>query len=270
MKSNQRASTKDKNSSIFSVITDFVSYNTFVLVVLIFSVWFHQLFVVGSTVNELEENQNKMLYYLKENISKVYFLSASGVVMTATRNTIGYSDERFKSYLMNEILDSLIAGNVVISSNYTNTFTSTEDVLAKNKRINEFYTRFVSPHYSVMEAYARSLYRAMVEGKYPEYINVFSSSYTSYNVVNASKETNYMHEVSGVISLKLVVKSWIRDLKAWDTRETNIDVSFTASIDTNVYVNVGNPFGIHFKALNIPILHKPTGTQIREEKEKRL
>ena len=266
MKTNQRGSKSNKDDSIFAKINDFISLNSFVLLLLILGIWLHQVFIVGSTVNELQQNQNRMIHYLKKNVNKVYFLSASGMAITATKSKVSYADERFKSYLVNEITDSLIGGNIVLSSNYKITYASANELITKNKRINHFFKRLVKPHGSVMAPYARSLHRAIVEGKYPEYINVISHRYDKFVIRKPSKETNFKTKIEATIVLRLLVKSWVRDLKEWDTREVPLRINFDVIVDVDKYANIGNPFGVHFKSLDIPIIHKPTGTEIMDAK----
>jgi len=266
MKVNKRASKSNKNSSIVAKINDFITLNSFALFLLVLAVWFHQIFVVGTTVKELEANQYKMVKYLKDNVDKVYFLSASGMAITATKSEVSYADERFKSYMVNEITDKLMYGNIVISTNYKVTYKSGSELVLKNKRINDFFTRFVKPHGNVLAPYARSLHRAMVEGRYPEYINVLSQQYTKYIITKPSEATGYKTKIDATIKLNLLVKSWIRDLKKWDTREVKIIIPFVVLIDVAKYANIGNPFGIHFVELKLPVIHKPTATQIMEGK----
>ena len=267
MKTNKRASSSDKNSTIFAKISDFLSLNSFVMVLLILGVWVHQVFVVGNTIDTLEKNQKNMVDYLKENVNKVYFLSASGMVITATKSAVSYEDERFKSYIANQIINNLIAGNVVVSENYKVQYASPDDLVLKNKRINHFFESYIKPHGTVIAPYARALHRAIVEGKYPEYINVLSQSYEKYSIIKPCEDTQYKTEIRASLSLKAVVKSWIRDLKEWDTREVVLRVPFKVQIDVDRYVNFSNPFGIHFLELGVPILHKPTGTEIIEGKK---
>jgi len=266
MKSNIRASRHNKNTSIIAKISDFVSLNAFVLMLIMFAIWVHQVYVVGSTVDRVEKRQSAMIKYLKENVNKVYFLSASGMAITATRSEVSYTDERFKSYIANEIIDKLISGNIVLSSNYKVTYVSGEDILTKNDRINNFYKRFVAPHTVVLSTFTRALHRAVVDGRYPEYINVLSHRYTSYIIQKPNKENGFKTIIKASLSLNVLVKSWIRELKQWDTREVVLNVPFEFYIDVVKYVNIGNPFGIHFQSIKLPVLQKPTATQVAEGK----
>jgi len=266
MKVNTRASKSDKNSSIVTKINDFVSLNSFALLLLMLGIWFHQVYVVGDTVKQLEANQHKMVKYLKENVDKVYFLSASGMAITATKSEVSYADERFKSYMLNEIVTKMLAGNIVLSSNYTITYANYNEFVTKNAQVKNFYTRFVKPNKGVLESSLRSLHRAVVEGKYPEYINVLSQKYVHYKIIPPSEETGPQTKIDAKVVLTILVKSWIRDLKRWDTRKMKISIPFSVRIDVAKYANIGNPFGIHFEKLQIPAIHKPTGSQIRDEK----
>jgi len=266
MKKNKRASSTDKNGSIFSKINDFITLNNFLLFLLILGVWFHQVFIVGETVNTLKDNQNRMIHYLKDNVNKVYFLSASGMVVTAKKSKVSYVDERFKSYLANEITDSLIGGNIVISSNYKVVFASPAEIVRKNRRIGHFYKRFIAPQKQTINKYVRTLHRAIIEGKYPEYINVISYKYESFLLRKPSELNGYTTKIEGTLKVGLLVKSWVRDLKEWDTREVPIQINFEVLIDLDKYVNIANPFGVHFEKLEIPIIHKPTGTEIMESR----
>jgi len=266
MKINTRASKSDKNSSMIAKINDFVSLNSFALLLLILGIWFHQVYIVGATVKELEQNQYKMVKYLKENVNKVYFLSASGMAITATKSEVSYADERFKSYIINEIVTKMLAGNIVLSSNYTITYANYDEFVTKNEQVKNFYTRFVKPNKRVLQSSLRSLHRAVVEGKYPEYINVLSQRYTQYRITPPNEETGGKTKIKATVQLNILVKSWIRDLKRWDTRQMTISIPFVLRIDVERYANIGNPFGIHFEKLSIPAIHKPTGSQIRDEK----
>ena len=267
MKTNKRASKSDKNSSMIAKINDFVTLNNFVIFLLILAVWFHQIFVVGATVDQLEKNQNRMVRYLKQNVNKVYFLSASGLILSAEKGEISYADERFKSFLSNELITSLVGGAIEISSNYTITFKSANDIVHLNKKIGRFYQRFVQPHKKVITPFSRSLYRALIEGKYPEYINVISTRYTKYRVEKPNKKNGQYITIKASLAVRLLVKSWVRDLKIWDTREVPITVKFQAIVDVDRYANMSNPFGVHFTGLDFPVIQKPTGFEIRESKK---
>jgi len=266
MKSNIRASSQNKNTSIIAKISDFVSLNAFVLMLIMFAIWVHQVYVVGGTVQRVENRQAAMIKYLKENVNKVYFLSASGMAITATRSEVSYTDPRFKGYIANEIIDKLISGNIVLSSNYKVTYVSGDEILSKNDRIKDFYTRFVSPHKAVLTPYLRTIHRAVVDGRYPEYINVLTHRYTSYTIRKPDEKNGFKTSIKGSISLNVLVKSWIRELKQWDTREVSMSVPFELYIDVDKYVNIGNPFGIHFSSIKLPVLKKPTATQVVEGK----
>ena len=262
MKSNTRASGQNKNTSIIAKISDFVSLNAFVLLLLILAIWVHQVYVVGATVQRVEERQSAMVKYLKENVNKVYFLSASGMAITATRSEVSYTDARFKGYIANEIIDKLISGNVVLSSNYTVTYVSGDEIMSKNKRINDFYTRFVSPDKKVLATFTRALHRAIVDGRYPEYINVLAHRYTNFTIVKPNEENGFKTVIKGSLELKAIVKSWIKEIKQWDNRELSISISFSLYVDVAKHANIGNPFGIHFTDITLPVLHKPTATQV--------
>ena len=266
MKNNIRASSQNKNTSIIAKISDFVSLNAFVLMLIMFAIWVHQVYVVGGTVNRVEARQAAMVKYLKENVNKVYFLSASGMAITATKSEVSYTDERFKGYIANEIINELISGNIVLSSNYKVTYVSGDDILSKNEKIHDFYTRFVAPNKSVLTPYVRALHRAVVDGRYPEYINTLTSKYTQYVIQKPNEENNFKTVIRGTLGLNVLVKSWIREIKQWDTREVVMNVPFKLFIDVGRYVNIGNPFGIHFESIKLPVLKKPTATQVVEGK----
>jgi len=266
MKNNIRASSQNKNTSIIAKISDFVSLNAFALLLLLVAIGLHQIYVVGGAAQRVEQRQNAMVKYLKENVNKVYFLSASGMAITATRSEVSYTDPRFKAYIANEIIEKLISGNIVLSSNYKVTYASGDEILTKNKRIHDFYTRFASPDKAVLTPFVRALHRAVVDGRYPEYINVLERSYTKYTITKPNEENGFKTVISGGISMNALVKSWIRELKQWDTREVTIQVPFELYIDVSKYVNIGNPFGIHFSSIKLPVLQKPTATQVAQGK----
>ena len=266
MKSNIRASSQNKNTSIIAKISDFVSLNAFVLMLIMFAIWVHQVYVVGGTVQRVENRQAAMIKYLKENVNKVYFLSASGMAITATRSEVSYTDPRFKGYIANEIIDKLISGNIVLSSNYKITYKTGDEILNKNARIHNFYTRFVLPDKSVLKTFTRALHRAVVEGRYPEYMNVLRHQYTQYTIGKPSETNGFKTTINGGLKLTVLVKSWIRELKQWDTREVTYDIHFKLYIDVAKFANIGNPFGIHFTSIEPPVLQKPTATQVMEKK----
>jgi len=267
MKNNIRASKQDKNTSIIAKISDFVSFNAFTLLLLIIAIWAHQVFVVGFTVERVEHRQDAMIKYLKENVNKVYFLSASGMAITATRSTVSYTDPRFKAYVANEIINHLANGNIVLSENYTVTYTSGDEILEKNPKINDFYKRLVSPNKEVLSTFTRAIHRAVVDGRFPEYINVLESQFSKYKIVLPNEENGNRIMISGELSLKTLVKSWIRELKQWDTRMVMLNVPYSFTIDVAKYANIGNPFGIHFEELNMPVLQKPTATDVAQKKK---
>jgi hypothetical protein len=103
--------------SLGQKIHRFINYNSVVITLLIAFVLFHQIFIVGSTVSSLENQQKKMVQYLKENVNKVYFLSANGSVISAKKSAVSYSDDRFKQYIANNIIDSLIGGSIWLTDN---------------------------------------------------------------------------------------------------------------------------------------------------------
>jgi len=267
MKSNIRASKQDKNSSIIAKISDFVSLNAFVLMLIMFAIWIHQIYVVGGTVQRVENRQAAMIKYLKENVNKVYFLSASGMAISAKKSKVSYTNDRFKAYIANEIIYNLINGNVMLSSNYKITYLSGDEILKKNQNINDFYTRFVAPNKEVLTSYLRSLHRTVVDGRYPEYINTLSRKYTKYIIQKPNKQNGFKTVITANLSLNILVKSWIREFKRWDTREIPMNIPFKLYIDVAKYVNIGNPFGIHFINLQVPILKKPTATQVQTGKQ---
>jgi len=243
-------------------IHHFINYNALVVVGLIAFVVFHQIFIVGSTVKSLETEQKKMVKYLKDNVSKVYFLSANGQLLSAKKGAISYSDERFKSYLANNITDNLIGGSIWLTENFKIVYNKPEDIILKNKRFNTFYTNFIKPQGSVISKYATDLFKILADKKLPEYIIITSVKYDRYNVYRPSKENNFQTTIEATITVNTSVKSWIADLNKWDTRIVSIRVKYKVVVNTDKYANVGNPWGVHFYNLEIPIIVKPEASSL--------
>jgi len=251
-----------EKEKLTTIIHNFINFNSLVIVGLIGVIAFHQFFIVGATVNSLESQQEKMVKYLKENVQKVYFLSANGQIITAKKSGISYSDDRFKQYMSNTILDNLIGGSIWLSKNGKIVYHKPEDLITKNDRINYFYINFIKPNGSVIAPYIKGIYSKLSTNKLPEYLTITSAEYEQYATHKPNENNNYKHNINAILKVRVIVKSWIPDIKRWDTREVPIRVRYSAVIDPVKYAKGGNPWGILFTNLEIPILVKPTARSI--------
>jgi len=256
---------KDTNKTMIQNISDFVSLNSFILLILIAIVAFHQLFIVGGAISSLKSNQIEMMNYLKENVSKVYFLSASGQVISSERSTLSYADERFKEYIASNILNTFIGGLVKVSSNLEVSYEKPSDFIKKNKDIKNFYTSFIAPDYTVIESTLRSLHRNILDNKHPEYIDIVSEKFIKYSVSKSLIANKSVTNIYGVIEIEVIKKSYIVEFKKWNAKKEMIRIPFEIRVDVGKYGRLDNPFGIHFTHISIPVLRKPTASQLRDE-----
>jgi hypothetical protein len=252
---------KQPKRSIIKEISHFVTLNNFVLLIVVLMVWYHQIFVIGGTVSELEKNQNRMIVYLRKNVSSVHYLTATGMLLSTQKSNASLVDERFKSYIANQILETFVGGLIKISSNYTIQYASPEDIIQKNSKIQTFTQSYISGNGAAISAYARSVYRAILENKYPEYMDTIGFAYADYQVTPPSEATGFETIAEGSFAVKIVLKSWIPMFKKWDTREKSIVISFKLIVNPDRYAKIDNPFGLHFLNITVPVLHKPTSKE---------
>ena len=257
---------RDKEKlSLGQTIHRFINLNSLVIVSLILIVAFHQIFIVGSTVNSLEKQQEKMVKYLRENVNKVYFLSANGQVITAKKSSVSYTDDRFKQYLSNNVLDNLVGGSIWLSQDGKILYHKPEDIVLKHKKIKYMYENFIKPNGTVLAPYIKALYTKFSQNKLPEYIIVTDAKYSTYIVHRPSEINNFKYSINAILDVKINEKSWIPDLKKWDTRVINSIIRYKAIIDPVKYASSGNPWGVHITELKIPVITKPTANEVLGE-----
>ncbi len=202
---------------------------------------------------------------LKENLGKVHFLTASGQHVVGERFEVGYEDERFQLYVKNIILDNLVQGLAELTKGFTLKFHNGEDIKAKNERFAYFENTFVTKNSPLLSLYRESLNRIVVEGRLPEYISLSDSRFSFYSIkksLSGESGENSSPEIVAKLQAKVFIKSWIKELKVWDTREVVLNIPFKAIISVEQYANIGNPFGVMFKEIEIPTILKPKASDI--------
>lgn len=206
---------------------------------------------------------------LKENLGKVHFLSASGQHVVGDRYEVGYEDDRFKLYVKNVILDNLVQGLAELSNGFSVKFKNGKEINKKNERFVYFEGTFLPKEKDILKLYRDSLYRSTVEGRLPEYISISGSKFLSYSVLKNSVDRKSAPQIEAKMKVKVFLKSWIKELKKWDTREDEIIIPFKAEINVEKYANIGNPFGIRFINIKIPTILKPRASDIVSKNAKR-
>jgi len=205
---------------------------------------------------------------LKRNLGKVHFLTASGQHIVGQKRAIGYNDPRFKRYIVNAILENQIQGLGALSKGFKVKILKDTDISNKNEKWKFFDDVFLSAFPSVNKLYREGVFRAIIEGRYPEYILVEEAKLDGYQDMPQEDNPEIRH-LKGNIRAKLYVKSYIKELKVWDTREIDISVIFKATINVAEYADVGNPFGLEFTEIQIPTILKPTATEVARLRGKR-
>ncbi|HHO42403.1 MAG TPA: hypothetical protein ENN12_03485 [Epsilonproteobacteria bacterium] len=244
------------NEEIWKKINRFVQHNTYVLTGgLIFTFLFLN-YKIGSIADTMNETLVQNTHYIKKNISHPIFLSATGQVIVADKSPMSYYDERFKQYLVNNITDNLIVGLVKISNNFTQKYNGAEDLINRYDRFNYFIKEFTNGNKQVISQFANSLYLSIIENKLPEYIDIIGTKIETYTV-REDKEKSGKTYFEGKISIEAVVKSWIPAKAEWDTRRIEFKVGYKMEADPARYAHIGNPFGINFTSLDIPVILKP-------------
>ena len=251
-----------KNEEIWKRINRFVQYNTYAITAGILLTFVFLDMKIGSLSDRVEETLVKNTDYIKRNIGHPIFLSATGQVIVAKKSPMSYYDDRFKQYLVNNITDRLIMGLVRLSGNYKIRYYNGKDILKKNKEIKAFIDNFLAGRSHALIKYADSLYLAMVEKRLPEYIDILNAKTNNYSV-RKDPHDGKTH-ISFTLEIRAIIKSWIKDLGRWDTREISIRIPAELIIDPSRYANIGNPFGIYFKEIDIPAILKPTPNAVMQ------
>jgi len=206
---------------------------------------------------------------LKENLGKVHFLTATGQHVVGERFEVGYDDERFKLYLKNVVLDNLIQGLGEMTKGFTLKFINANDIKKNNERFSYFEDTFLPDGSTLLSLYRESLRQIIVEGRLPEYISFSDSVFKNYSVIKNKSEKGAPVSIEGIIKSKLMIKSWIKEVKKWDSREVVISIPFKAVIDVAKSANIGNPFGIIFTEIQIPTIVKPKASDVVAELKKK-
>ena len=259
----QKKSTKG-STPIWKRIDDFVKFNSYALVIGI-SLSFLFLYAKLANLADVVENTLvKNTQFIKEDIGHPIFLSATGQVIVAKRSPLSYSDPRIISYIQNYILDDLVGGVVKLSGNYTATYSSGDDMLRKYSGFKDFSVRFLREDSSMLLPYVNNLFLAIKEDTLPNYINVVSSRMEGYSVKKLSRKDggDGLTHIRGRVIGRTVVKSWIEDLKKWDTRDMEMSIPFELVVNVPEYADIGNPFGFHFVEIEVPLLKKPSAREV--------
>ena len=244
-----------------SKINKFIQYNAYILTAGIVLSFLFLNFRISSLASLTEDTLVSNTKYIKENIGHPIFLTASGVVITPEKKVLGYYDQRFKQYIINNTANTFIMGLIKFSKNYEIKYSTLNDIYTKNPYIKEFSSNFKVDHGALKE-YATAIYRIMLEGRLPEYIDIIDTDMTEFSIDSKPNEDkNIYRTMRGVISVRALSKSWIKELGKWDNREINPKLKFEAIIYPSKYANIGNPFGIKFTKIDSPINVKATARE---------
>lgn len=202
---------------------------------------------------------------LKKNLGKVHFLTATGQHIVGSKRAVGYSDSRFKRYIANIIIDNQIQGLGELTGGFKISIRKAQDIPKKNEKFGFFNKTFLGNNGVSNKLYTDGLYRAIVEGRLPEYIFINESEIKSYRDVPDEDNSEIRH-LFGTIRASVFIKSWIKELKEWDTREVQISIPFKATVDVAEFAGISNPFGVVFDELDIPVILKPTAEDVARQK----
>ena len=215
--------------------------------------------------NTFRENASqqweKELFMLKRNLGKVHFLTASGQHIVGEKHVIQYADKRFKDYLKNLIVDNTIFGSMKLTKGFAVKFSSAADILAKTEKMKNFEETFFHADQTLLSLYRQGLYRAIWDGRLPEYLEV--SDVRMQNYLTSKNEHGY-NMLQGDIEVAVLVKSYIKELNLWDNRKTKITIPFKAYIDIEKFAAIENPFGLNIYKLEIPVVHKPRADSLKK------
>jgi len=203
----------------------------------------------------------KQLSLLKRNLGKVHFLTASGQHIVGEKKIIQYGDVRFKDYLKNLIVDSTIFGSMKLTKGFKVSFSSGKEIYTKTKRLKLFEDSFFKTDNTLLHLYREGLYKAIWDGRLPEYLEVSDISMEDYRTFQ--NEHGY-HLMKGKIKVTVLVKSFIKELKSWDNRKTKITIPFEAYVDIDKYGGIDNPFGLNIHALEVPVVFKPRADSLKK------
>jgi len=148
-------------------------------------------------------------------------------------------------YIKNIILDNLIQGLTELSKVFSVKFGSGKEI-KKNEKFSYFEDTFIGRNNDILDLYRDSLCHAIIEGELPEYIVLSRSKFLSYHVIKDPKNQNIAPTIEAKLKVKVLLKSWTKEIKQWDTRETEIIIPFNAEINVEKYANIANPFSIRF------------------------
>jgi len=263
MRKTKPTKTEVQSSKFTEKVNVFFRKNIFLLAVAMVALNFLTYCSNSSFHDEALSKIDKHGVLLKENLGKVHFLTASGQHIVGDRYELGFADPRFKQYLKNVVLDNLLLGMAELTKGFSVKFKNPQDVYSKNSRIKYFEDNFVTKKAIFMKNYRTALYRAVVEGRYPEYMSVSNAVIDNYVYTKAVNSESKKPEIRGTIRASLYIKSWIKELKVWDTREIEVRIPFKAIIDVERYATVGNPFGVSFTTVEIPAIIKPTADDVK-------
>jgi len=199
---------------------------------------------------------------LKQNLPKVYFLTAGGQLLVGDRKAINYADDKFKSYLLATLTDSLIQGAVELGVGKKTQWRTPNDIKKKNRKIHDFSNALIA-NKSVLGLYIKTIWQTVRDTQLPEYIIPIDIKMKNFTVERNAKVDGEYH-LQGAIKIEVLIKSWISEIGDWDTRKTKVEFPFVAVVNPARYSNIGNPFGIKFTQLDVPVIVKPSASVVKQ------
>lgn len=263
MKANKGISVQDKEKTIKRINT-FFKENLFILA---FSFVLMNILTMCSNSNfkseslQLMKDQN---LFLRENIGKVHFLSATGQVAVGEKQKLSYADSRFKSYIQNVLINNLLQGKGSLTGGFDKKISIRrwQDLSVVNDKLKLFKSSFLKKNSTVIDSYQKSLFLAILEKRLPEYMIPTNVGFEYYRVNSKFLKKNQKKTIDGKIRVSVYIKSYIKELGKWDTREVEANIRFKIEINVAEYANYDNPFGIVFDDLDMPTLLKPDASSV--------
>lgn len=256
--------TSFNEKSSISKIDTFMRRNSYITLIAIIFTFFYLNSKLGTLADVVERTLVQNTHYIKENIGKPIFLSANGIILTSKKSEMSLYDERFKTYLTNILVENSFQGLVKLSENFQVVFKNSNELYEKNKKLKTLRDRFFTPNTAGAKEFSKLLYQYIIEDKLPQYVDVLSTKIKDYYVREKGKE-GLGREFSLNIEVKVITKSWIKAIGDYDTLTSTVFIKTKGVIDIEKYANIGNPFGVKFLSVTIPVMKKRTAMQITQE-----
>ncbi|CAA6806795.1 MAG: Unknown protein [uncultured Sulfurovum sp.] len=246
-------------------INYFIQTNAYVITVLITLTFLVINWRISSLSEKIETTLVENTRYIKKNIGHPIFLNAAGVMLVADKSEMGFKNERFLNYLGANIANNIILGLIKISNNYKTKFRKHDDVTKLHPGLLEFSKHFVYNR-NVLKEYEIGLLRAMGEWRYPEHMDIVSIDTKHFSVDSLENENkNSYRTLRSTVVATTIVKSWVKEVNAWDTRRVELEINLIARASTE-WASVSNPFGIKYTSIEYEIPVKPTVREIERGK----